>query len=103
MENAYHLAWVAIFVLGELGEKDQKVGRAILPVVGFEGIIFRDEGADQYGDVCVIFRYHRFKISIDEDGRFFIHRGQGDFFFYGVSGLLWFFSFFDLLWLAQVE
>ena len=54
MENAYHLAWVAIFVLGELGEKVQKVGRAILPVVGFEGIIFRGEGADQYGDVCVL-------------------------------------------------
>ena len=32
MENTYHLAWVAIFVLVELGEKVQKVGRAILPV-----------------------------------------------------------------------
>ena len=32
MENTYHLAWVAIFVLIELGEKVQKVSRAILPV-----------------------------------------------------------------------
>ena len=100
MGNAYHLAWVAIFVLGELGEKVQKVGRAILPVVGFEGIIFRGEGADQYGDVCVIFRYHRFKISIDEDGRFFIHRGQGIFFLWRFRVALVF--FFDLLWLPQV-
>ena len=53
MENAYHLAWVAIFVLGELGEKVQKIGRAILPVVGFEGIISEVRAQTNTG-MCVL-------------------------------------------------